>query len=167
MSPVRRRLAALAMVLALPTLGACGFGYQTDQVYQPAVGANSRSGDVDVLGAAVVSGSDGSGTFIATLVNKDLEDPATLTSITGEDGLKLQIVKPLKVEADDALNLAPLGAVSVSGDSVKAGGYTRLTLEFDTGQKTEINVPVVNKDEEFSEVSPALPAASPSETPAP
>jgi hypothetical protein len=165
MSPVRRRLAALALVLALPTLGACGFGYQTDQVYQPGVGVNSRSGDVDILGAVVVSGSDGAGTFVTTFVNKDSDKPATLTSITGEDGLQLQIVKPVKVEADGVLNLASLGAIGVSGDGVKAGAYARLTLEFDTGQKTEVNVPVVDKDEEFSGISPALPASSPSASP--
>jgi len=72
LTPVRRRLAALALVLLVPSLGACGFGYQTDKVYQPAVGVNNRSGAVAVLGAVVVSGSDGSGTFVTSLVNKVL-----------------------------------------------------------------------------------------------
>ena len=160
LTPVRRRLAALAMVLLVPTLGACGFGYQTDKVYQPAVGVNDRSGVVDVLGAAVVSGSDGSGTFIATLVNKDLENPATLTSVTGPSGVTIQVVKPVTVGPDGLTNMAELGAVGVSGEAVHAGGFVRLGLEFDTGQKTSLNVPIVDRAEEFSGVSPAIPSGS-------
>ena len=72
LTPVRRRLAALALVLLVPGLGACQ--YQTDQVYQPGVGVNNRDGTVDVLGAVVVSSTDGKGTFVASLVNQDLEE---------------------------------------------------------------------------------------------
>lgn len=160
LTPVRRRLAALAMVLLVPTLGACGFDYQTDKIYQPAVGVNNRSGVVDVLGAVVVSGSDGSGTFIATLVNKDLENPATLTSVTGPSGITIQVVKPVTVGPEGLTNMAELGAVAVSGEAVRAGGFVRLGLEFDTGQKTSLNVPVVDRAEEFSGVSPAIPGGS-------
>lgn len=165
--PVRRRLAALAMVLLLPALGACGFGYQTDQVYQPAVGVNDRSGDVNVFGAVVVSGSEGSGTFVASFVNTATDQPAKLTSITGEDGLTATIVKPVEVASDTLLNLAPLGAVSVTGEPVSAGAFVRMTLEFDSGQKTELNVPVVDKVGDFSEVSPAITGGSPSPSPSP
>jgi len=36
----------------------------------------------------------------------------------------------------------------------------RLTLEFDNGQKTTVNVPIVDRDEEFSEIRPAIPSSS-------
>jgi len=160
LTPVRRRLAALALVLLVPSLGACGFGYQTDKVYQPAVGVNNRSGTVDVLGAVVVSGSDGSGTFVTSLVNKDRDQAATLTSVTGESGVQTQVTSPVKVEPQSLVNLAEMGAVSVSGESIRAGGFVRLTLEFDTGQKTEVNAPIVDKSEEFSTVRPAIPSTS-------
>jgi hypothetical protein len=160
LTPPRRRLAALAMVLLVPVLGACGFGYQTDQVYQPGVGVNDRSGTVDVLGAVVVSGSDGSGTFVASLVNKDSKNPAALTAVTGPNGVTTQVVKKVTVAPDTLLNLASMGAVSVRGAAVRAGGFVRLTLEFDTGQKTQVNVPIVDRNAEFSGVAPAIPSSS-------
>ena len=80
LTSARRRLAAVALVLLVPLLGACGFGYQTDQVYQPSVGVNDRDGTVDVLGAVVVSSADGQGTFVASLVNKDQSRSPTPSS---------------------------------------------------------------------------------------
>lgn len=160
LTPVRRRLATLAMLLLIPSLGACGSGHQTDQVYQPGVGVNDRAGTVDVLGAVVVSGTDGSGTFVASLVNKDTEEPITLTSVTGDSGLQVQLVSPVEVEQGSLVNLAEMGAVSVSGESIVAGGFARLTLTFDNGQKTEVNAPLVDRNEEFSGVRPAIPSSS-------
>ena len=68
---VRRSIAAAALLLAVPALSACGvsFGAPTDQVYNPSVGVDDQSGQVDVLNALIVSGSNGSGTVVATLVN--------------------------------------------------------------------------------------------------
>jgi hypothetical protein len=159
LTPVRSRLATLAMVLLVPALGACA--YQTDQVYQPAVGVNDRSGTVDVLAAVVVSGSDGSGTFIASLVNKDQSQPVTLVSVTGPSGVKTQLVAPVKVAPDTLVNLADLGAASVSGDGVQAGSFVRLKLQFDNGQQTTVNAPVVDRTEEYSGVRAAIPSSSP------
>jgi len=164
LTPVRRRLAAAATVLLVPVLGGCNFGYQTDQLYQPAVGVDDRAGPVDVLGAVVVSDIDGKGTFVASLVNTDLEDDDTLTEMTGED-VEVQITEPIDVPADTLVNLADTGAVSVEGE-VAPGGFVRLTLTFESGQETEVNVPVVDKAEEFDEVEMANPS-SPSSTPTP
>jgi len=160
LTPVRRRLAALALALLVPALGACA--YQTDQIYQPGVGVNNRKGDVDILGAVVVSGADGSGVFVASLVNKDLTKPATLTAVTGPQGYTVQLLKQVVIGPDTLVNLANAGAVSVNGPDVKSGGFARLKLEFDTGQSTTVNVPIVDRTEEFSQVSPAIPSASPS-----
>jgi len=156
------------MVLLVPTLGACGFGYQTDQVYQPAVGVNNRDGAVDVLNAVVVTSStDGDGTFVASLVNKADSDDS-LESVDGED-VQVQVSAPVEVKAGDLVNLADTGAVSVVGDGVQPGDFVRLTLQFESGQSTEVNVPVVPHEEEFSEVKLASPesSASPSASPSP
>ena len=56
-----------------------------------------------------------------------------------------------------------MGAVAVNGESVVPGGFARLVFEFDTGQRTEVNVPIVPREDEFSDVAPATP--SPSATP--
>ncbi|KQT92295.1 hypothetical protein ASG49_10240 [Marmoricola sp. Leaf446] len=161
---VRRRLAAASLVLLLPTLGACGFGAQTNKVYQPAVGANARGASVDVLGAVVVSEDEGSGTFVASLVNTSLDQDDELTGITGED-VQVQLTAPVELRADDLLNLADSGAAAVEGEGIRAGSYTRLTLEFGSGQQTEINVPVVAPEEEFADVTPAEPSSSTSSSP--
>jgi hypothetical protein len=158
--PLRRRLAALSLALLVPGLAACGFNEQTDQVYQPAVGVNNRSGTVDVLGAVVVSGTDGSGTFSASLVNQDQSTPATLSSVTGPSGTQVQVTQQVEVQPDSLSNLADIGAVSVSGDDVKPGNFIRLTLHFDTGQESTLNVPVVDRELEFSQVRPAIPSSS-------
>jgi len=65
---IARGIAAGALVLALPTLAACG-DFATDKVYTPAPGANDRAGDVDVLNAVIVATQDGHGTFLATFSN--------------------------------------------------------------------------------------------------
>jgi hypothetical protein len=158
LTSTRRRLAAVALVLLVPALGACGFNYQTDQVYQPGVGVNNRDGKVDVLGAVVVSSVDGEGTFVASLVNKDQEDGDSLIQVTAED-LDANISAPVEVPAGTLVNLADTGAVSVSGDTVKAGKFARVTLTFESGQRTEVNAPVVPYSEEFSDVRLASPAA--------
>lgn len=166
---VRRRAvrtaAAASLVLLVPVLGACGFNAQTDQVYQPSVGANFHDGTVDVLGAVVVSGGEGSGTFVASLANKSVSKAETLTGITGEDGVQVQLVRPVEVPAGGLVNLATRGAASVSGESVSAGSFARLTLTFDSGETAELNMPVIARSGEYSDVAPAIAPASASATP--
>ena len=164
LTPGRRRLAALAMVLLVPVLGACQ--YQTDQVYQPSVGVDDRDGTVDVLGAVVVSTSFSSGTFVASLVNKDVEETAILTNVTGE-GLQTHLSAPVEIKPESLVNLADTGAVSVAGDNIRPGKFARLTLEFQSGQKTEVNVPVVTADSIYADVKPASPSSSSSPSPSP
>ena len=157
--PVRRRLAAASLAVLLPGLGACGFGAQTNQVYQPAVGANVQGEAVDVLNAVVVSEDEGSGTFVASLVNTSLEDDDQLTGITGND-VQVELSEPVDLRSDDIVNLADAGVALVTGDRIAPGLYTRLTLEFASGQQTEVNVPIVAQEQEFADITPAEPSAS-------
>ncbi|ANH38278.1 hypothetical protein I601_1847 [Nocardioides dokdonensis FR1436] len=147
---IRRKLAltTCALALALP-LTSCGFDYATDRPYTPAAGANERSAEVDVLGAAVVASRDGAGTFIAGLANNSATDAISLTSLTAEDG-------QLDVELDPR-EIAPLGyenlsekgnGVAVTGDFA-AGDYLALRLEFDNGESVRIDVPVVRECGDF------------------
>ena len=163
--PVRRRVATVAVVLLVPLLGACGFGAQTDQVYQPAVGVNDHKGQVDVLGSAVVSGFKGVGTLVASLDNKNPRKAITLVAVKGSEGIEPELVAPVKVEAGTLVNLADKGAIRVSGEAVEAGGFARVTLIFDTGQESEVNAPIVPRIGSYSEVKPAIPASSPAASP--
>jgi len=163
LTPVRRRLAAVATVLLVPSLGACD--YQTDQVYQPGVGVNNRDGTVDVLGAVVVS-TNGQGTFVASLVNSDLNESDSLTNVTGDD-LQVQLAAPVEIKPESLVNLDDTGAVSVAGENIEPGQFARITLEFESGQETEVNVPVVPYEDEYAEVELASPGTSPSASPTP
>jgi hypothetical protein len=162
-NPARRRprLAAAFLVILVPALGACGFNYQTDQVYQPSVGVNNRQGVVDVLGAVVVSGTAGSGTFVASLDNKSQTKSETLTGITGADGVEVTLVKQVEVPPGQLVNLADMGVASVKGESIQAGGFARLTLQFENGQSAQVNAPIVAPENQYSEIAPAIPSSSP------
>src|SRR5687768_16477454 len=79
---LRRSLALVsgALLLTAP-LGACGFDPATDRINTITVGTSDRDTTVDILNAVIVSADEGSGTFIATLVNNDTEEEATLQSL--------------------------------------------------------------------------------------
>jgi hypothetical protein len=162
-----QRRAAFAALLLAPTLAACGFSAQTDQVYQPATGINDRSGDIDVLNALIVSGTDGSGTLSTTLVNESDTKADKLTDVTG-DGLTVTTPpRGIAVPGAAAVNLGATGDVTVTGDSVKAGDFVKVTLSFANGQTTSLKIPVVSNDGEYADVP--MPTTSPtgknSETP--
>jgi hypothetical protein len=160
---VRRSLAAASIALLVPALGACGFNEQTDQVYQPAVGVNDRSGNVDVLGAVVVATEEGKGLFVASLVNSATSKSDKLTSISGS-GVQATVGQPVELKPDTLVNLAKEGPIEVTGSGIKEGSFVRLSLSFQNGQKTDLNVPVVAQANEFASVTPA-PSPSASSSP--
>ena len=96
---------------------------------------------------------------MASLVNQDLEESDSLTGVTGDD-VEVQLAAPVEIGPESLVNLADTGAVSVTGESVEPGSFARLTLEFESGQETEVNVPVVPYEDEYSEIEPAEPSAS-------
>ena len=161
-SPLRRRTAIAALLLA-PALTACGFNAQTDQVYQPAVGVNDRSGDVDILNALIVSGEDGSGTFAGTLVNKDTTQDATLDTVSGPGVTASRTT--VDVPAAGNARLAESGDLTLEGSSIKPGRFVELTFSFSNGQTTTMKVPVVEAAGDYKDVP--LPSASPTSTKSP
>jgi hypothetical protein len=171
-TPVRRRhprvAAAAFLVLLIPVLGACGFNFQTDQVYQPSVGVNDRSGEVDVLGAVIASGTDGQGTLVASLANKSETKTETLTSVAGADssaGITARLDKPIEVAPGALVNLASSGAISITGEGITPGPFVRLVLTFASGQEVDVNVPVVPESGYYATIVPADPSPSASPTP--
>ena len=146
---VRRSIAAAAVLLAAPALSSCGvsFGAQTDQVYNPSVGVDDRSGQVDVLNALIVSGTDGSGTVVATLVNNDQQTDDTLKGVSGAGKDAGMTVKPggdTTIPAGGLLNLATKGAVTIRGQRVVPGNFVTITFSFDRAQSVTVDVPVVS-----------------------
>lgn len=160
---VRTRLASAALVLTAPVLTSCSvnFGAQTDQVYTPGVGVNDRSGSVDVLGAVVVSGSAGSGTVVATLVNNDQDQGDTLTGVAGagrDSSLTVTPGGPTDIPTDGLLNLADEGRIFVRGERVASGNFVSLTFSFQRGESVTVDAPVVDAIDEYSEIT--LPSGS-------
>lgn len=144
-----RPLATAAAVLALAApLTSCGFDYATDREYDVTSAAASREGVVDVLNAVVVSGAEGSGTFIASFVNNDSDDEHTLTSVAGAEGATVTAgeFEPVTIEPAGIVNLAdPAAGVVLTGDFT-AGNVVPLSIAFGNGESVSLNVPVVADD---------------------
>jgi hypothetical protein len=159
-SAAKRRTAIAAAFLAVPLLGACGFGAQTDKIYQAAAGPNDRSGDVAVLNATIVSGVNGRGTFAGTLVN-GTDAPVALTSVTGE-GVSAETAdnQAIEVPAYGAENLGVAGetvppvklAIYGTDEGIRPGRYVELTFTFSSGPAVTMRVPVVAVTEDYEDV---------------
>jgi hypothetical protein len=169
-STFRRRIAVLALAVSVPALSACtnGFDSQTDAVYQPAVGVNDRSSEVDVLGALIVAPEKGTnGVFIATLANNDQTEGDTLTAVDGQ-GVEVTLGDVPPIPPGGAVNLASakIGGVPVTGAAVKPGSYVLIRLTFANADPVTVNVPVVVDDGPYASLTPKpSPSASPSGSP--
>lgn len=146
---VRRRLAPAVLLLAAAGLSGCdvNFDAQTDQVYNPGVGVNEQSGSVDVLNALVVSGTEGSGTVVATLVNNDEVTADALQGIAGAEedaSLKVTPGGPTAIPNGGVLNLAEAGRNFVQGEQVVPGDLVTLTFTFQRGEAITVDAPVVD-----------------------
>ena len=137
----RRSTAIAAGVLLLSgALSSCGFDYATNRVNTISSGVNDRDGEVDILGAAIISGAPDSGLFVATLSNANPSVPISLTSLAGDttpDGLE-----PVRVAPLGAVSLYQTGGIALSG-SIQPGDFVSVELTFDSGQTSTLEVAVV------------------------
>jgi hypothetical protein len=167
---LRRTLATASAGLAvIAALAACGFNYPTDKVNQITAGANDRSGTVDVLNAAIVSKSDGLGTFIATFVNTSQRQQISVTSMAGDGTAVGQItMDPLPINPNSLVNLANGGGIAVEG-TYRLGQFVTLSIDFDNGETATLSVPVVLDDGQWLGLDTARPSpsSSPSDTASP
>ncbi|GAA1442586.1 hypothetical protein GCM10009641_57500 [Mycobacterium cookii] len=149
-----RPLAIAAAVLALAApLSSCGFDYATERDYTPGSGANNREGVVDVLSAVVVSGADGSGTFVASLSNNDIDEEQTFTGLSAGDGATVEVTEfePVEISAGGLVNLAEPPAEIVLTGEFGAGDVVPLAVDFGSGERVMLNVPVVSDDSGYWE----------------
>lgn len=157
MTIVKRRVAAGALLLIVPMVGACGFDARTDQPYQAATGTNERTiNGVDVLNALVVSAQNGQGTFGGSLALPDAaKKPVQLVSIS--EGT---INGTVSVKPGEVLNLAQSGAVRMQGSDIVAGRFVPLTLSFSDGKTVHLNVPIVDHSGSYASVPVGKPSSS-------
>jgi hypothetical protein len=163
---VRRHFRIALTGAMLPLLAACAsvnFSAPTDQVYIPAVGANDRSGTVDVLNALVVSSEDGRGTLIATLVDNGADAGDALVEVSADD----MIISPAAVgiPARGYVDLSDLAPIVLIGDRVAAGNFITVTFTFEVGESITITVPVLEQTGPFEGIDTVpSPTASPTVT---
>src|SRR5687768_11364967 len=144
---LRRSLALVtgALLLTAP-LASCGFDPATNRVNTISQGTSDRDGSVDVLNAVVVSADEGSGVFVTTLVNNDLEDEASLDSMAADDAEAVQVGEfpAVTVDPNGLVNLAADGQepIAVEGE-LAAGDVIPMTLQLSGGQVVQLDVPVV------------------------
>lgn len=175
MSTARRRrltAASLAVTAAL-SLSACGtsFGAQTNQVYQPGVGANER-GDVSSYNTLLVGNADGSATISASLLNN--VDDQTLTSVEvtkGDEALQVRsprIALPLTSGVPTQIGTENTAAFVVA-EGAEPGNYVTITFTFSDSSPLTVQAPVVTRTAEYSSVvggSTSTPTPAPAEAPA-
>jgi hypothetical protein len=148
-----RPLATAAAVLALAApLTACAQGEATEREYDVNGAAENREGTVDVLSAVVVSGAEGSGTFVASLSNNDTSGEQSLTGISGADGATVEAqVEPVTIPAGGLVNLAEPATDIVLTGEFAAGDFLPLAVEFGSGERVSLKVPVVPDDNGYWE----------------
>ena len=155
----RRALALTTAAVALATTGlsSCGFDNATDRYYTPAAGTNDRDGTIKVLAAVVVSTAPGSGTFIASLSNGDLDTDASLTELGLTDGTPVEF-EPVFVTKGTLVNLAePAADLKLTGD-FEAGDFVEVALGFDNGERVVLDVPVVKNGGYYADLDGPAPA---------
>lgn len=144
--PAAVRLALGAVLLTAP-LTSCGFDLATDRVNTIANGTTDRDASVDVLNAVIVSAEEGSGVFVATLSNNDVDEPGTLEALSLDDpeAGEVSSFSPVEVEPGSYVNLAAEDEpdIAVEGEGVVAGNVVPMTVEISGGQVLQMQVLVV------------------------
>ena len=170
MNVTLRRSIAAAVVLVVPLLSSCGFDRPTDRVYNPGVGVNNRSGSVDVLGAVIVSTSDGEGSVSATFVNNDVNHSDAVTRVTGSgknSGVSVDLTKPLDITPGGSARLSAKTATTAKGAAIKPGAFVQLTFDFERSESVTVQVPVVPRSGDYVDVPTAAPRRSATGSPSP
>jgi hypothetical protein len=152
-------IAAAAAAAAL-TLSGCtdtNFGAQTNQQYQPAVGANYR-GDIDVLNTLLVANPNGTATVSAGVVNQnDTSDTITDVTATTLAGAPLSVAAPETSRSLPSKQGITLGAKDTDSAYVVTdapiGQYVRLTITFSSSTAAVIEAPVVTRGEIYQDVA--------------
>lgn len=144
-----------ATALALTGCTATGTGAQTNQQYQPGVGANLRTGQVQLYNALAVDNGDGTAT-LSTVVLNTTEETQKLDSVTatGADGTEVDVESaPAIIGPRDTFNTGPAATVVFTGGTLEAGGFVTVTLTFDNAGDVSIEAPVVARTTMYADVA--------------
>lgn len=154
---LRSAVATLIAATALALAGCTGTGVdaQTNQQYQAGVGANLRTGQVQLYNALAVDNDDGTATLSAVVVNTTDEtqklDAVTATTAGGDP--VDTTTAPAIIAPGDSFNTGPAATVMLTGGAVKAGDYVTITMTFDKAGDVTIDLPVVTRTEMYHDVA--------------
>ena len=97
----------------------------------------------------LVSGTDGSGTLVASLVDNDQVNDDALKGVAGagrDSSLTAKIAGDTTIPAGGLLNLATQSNVGVTGQRVVPGNFVTITFSFDRAGAVTLDVPVESSD---------------------
>ncbi|RYY49018.1 MAG: hypothetical protein EON53_05115 [Actinomycetales bacterium] len=161
-----RRLTAASMILAASLgLSACGTGggAATNQQYQPGIGANLRTGDVQLYNALLVAGSDDTLAFSAGVLNTT-DSPQTLESVTitplgGSGSVTADPATDVELAPRQLFTIGRAGELAgIDGATLPVGRYADVTLTFSDAGEVEISVPVVARNASYADVAETPPS---------
>jgi hypothetical protein len=150
-------MAVLAATTAFGLSGCAGTGMdaQTNAQYQAGVGANVRSGSIQLFNALAVDNGDGTATLSAAILNR-ADTPAKLTGATarGSDGSAVEATTaPAIIDPGQMFNTGKAGAVILQDKELTAGEYVRVKLTFNGGRAVSVEAPVVARTAIYDEVA--------------
>lgn len=154
----RAAAATLFAATAVALAGCTGTGVdaQTNQQYQAGVGANLRTGQVQLYNTLAVDNGNGTATLSTVVVNTTDEtqklDGAIATAMDSGEQVDVEAA-PAIIGPGDTFNTGPAATVMLTGGIVEAGDYVTVTLAFDRAGEVTIEAPVVTRTEMYSEVA--------------
>jgi len=157
---LRPRVAAAtlfaATAVALAGCTGTGVDAQTNQQYQAGVGANLRTGQVQLYNTLAVDNGDGTATLSTVIVNTTDEaqklDAASATAMGSGEQVDVEAA-PAIIGPGDSFNTGPAATIMLSGGAVEAGDYVTVMLAFDKAGEVTIEAPVVTRSKMYSEVA--------------
>jgi hypothetical protein len=130
-------------------------GAQTNAQYQPGVGANVRTGTIQLYNALAVDNGDGTATFSAAILNRDTTS-AKLTKASAKEsnGSKVDVTTaPAIIGAGQVFNTGKAGAVLLKDKKLGSGDYVTVTLAFNRGRHVRVDAPVVARTSVYDDVA--------------
>jgi hypothetical protein len=157
LSPSARLLTSAAVLATLGLSGCAGTGVdaQTNEQYQAGVGANVRTGAIQLFNALAVDNGNGTATLSAAILNTTNE-AARLTAATAKDANGSAVattLAPAIVGAGQMFDTGKPGAVLLTSKKVTAGDYVTVKLTFSGGHSVTVDAPVVPRTAIYDKVA--------------
>lgn len=145
MLSLRRALVCAGLLLGLLTSG-CSAGASRDaESYQPSIGSNARTQQVDAFGFAIVVDGEGNGRVVGTLLNTEQQPHAVTSALVKSDGTPVTtavLVDVIRLPPHEPVHLADEPPVAVTADDLTVGSFVELTLDVTDGELVQMLVPV-------------------------